>query len=793
LLFISVISEILSLKIRLDSLLDGGCRMKRNSFYWKLFTSFLLIIVFYTLVATSVFYYKNSQIAESERRTNHQALLKQMKDNIDSKLRFAFQAILQLESNEVFKQFSANPDPAPDYYQMSLVKDLLQNDISFKSQFDYDFGILRVENNTVITPYQTVPKDYYFKQLGLSSIDIKSINEFSIDQKGILENYKMLVVSNEQSDKNSKITIVKKESIDRNQNILFFVTLPTSSLYPENIVSTEIFGIINDSEIVNVRTALEKEDVDIIFTPNFIQTLEEGIESRDIYTIEKAGYNIYSINSDTLKNFSYLYVAPQSVVSVGMPNLWLSSFVVFIGLLLIGVVFTRLFLMRTYSPIRHLVGLLKGDHKGEQNEFVMIEDAINQLKTTNDSLRITIQNNQLSLKDKYLRELLLGIVDKEQAMEQIQKLQLEVLCHPFHMVIFEFQYEKRLQDSLSSEGSLALKLQTLSFLKNQVESEGMGDLVEYDAEKVVIFTKKKEIDDVKKWVQSFVYDLDEDIHISLTAAISEIVTSVHQIDTVFKNTLNLFEYRFAMEKTPILTVSDVQPLVQTNYYYPLDVERELIDASTRGEEQAAWLILDRILEENLTVRNLNHNALSQFVMAVFVTISRILQATNKSNDQLIAEEQTSYFDIKKSDDKSTLEAKIRRTFRFILMEIQSANEQEKLSMSDQLASFIYEHYDQDISLTDLAEHFNLTSSYISTIFKTNLGENFKDFLNQHRIQKAKGILETEDVKIHQVAERVGYNNVNTFIRIFKKYVGLSPGQFQAMRMSVNHNKSLIEK
>jgi AraC-like DNA-binding protein len=449
--------------------------------------------------------------------------------------------------------------------------------------------------------------------------------------------------------------------------------------------------------------------------------------------------------------------------------------------------------MRTYSPILHLVGLLKGDHKGEQNEFVMIEDAINQLKTTNDSLRITIQNNQLSLKDKYLRELLLGIVDKEQAMEQIQKLQLEVLCHPFHMVIFEFQYEKRLQDSLSSEGSLALKLQTLSFLKNQVESEGMGDLVEYDAEKVVIFTKKKEIDDVKKWVQSFVYDLDEDIHISLTAAISEIVTSVHQIDTVFKNTLNLFEYRFAMEKTPILTVSDVQPLVQTNYYYPLDVERELIDASTRGEEQAAWLILDRILEENLTVRNLNHNALSQFVMAVFVTISRILQATNKSNDQLIAEEQTSYFDIKKSDDKSTLEAKIRRTFRFILMEIQSANEQEKLSMSDQLASFIYEHYDQDISLTDLAEHFNLTSSYISTIFKTNLGENFKDFLNQHRIQKAKGILETEDVKIHQVAERVGYNNVNTFIRIFKKYVGLSPGQFQAMRMSVNHNKSLIEK
>jgi AraC-like DNA-binding protein len=768
--------------------------MKHKSFYWKLFASFLLLIVFYTLVATSVFYYKNSQIVESERRTNHQTLLKQMKDKIDRQLEFAFQAILQLESNEVFKKYSMNNNPSPDYYQMSQVKDLLENNISLISRFDYDFGILKDNNDIVITLNQTVPKDHFFKKLGLSSSDLKSINEFSADQRGILENYKVLVFSNEQSDKNSKITLVKKETINRDQNVLFFLTFSTSSFYPDTIAhSNESFGILKDSEIVNVRTEMEKADVHTLFTPNFIQTIKEGNRTREIYATEKSGYNIYSVNSDILKNFSYMYVAPQSAASVGMPSLWFSSLAVFIGLLLCGVVLTRLFLLRTYAPIRHLVGLLKGDDKSEQNEFVMIEDAINQLKSTNNTLRKTIQNYQLSLKDKYLRELLLGMVDKEQANEQLKKLKLDMLCNPFNLVIFEFHYEKMLQDSLSSEGSLALKLQMISFLKKQVESEVIGELVELDSEKVVIFTKEKEIENVKKWVKSFIYDLDEDNHIYLTAAISELVMSVHQIDTVFKNTLNLFEYRFAMEKTPILTVSDVQILGQTNYYYPLDVERELIDATTRGEEQAAWLILDRILEENLSVKNLNHNALSQFVMAMFVTISRILQTMNKSIDHLIDEELSSYFNIKKSDDKSTLEAKIRNTFRFILKEIQSANEQEKLSMSDQLAAFIYEYYDEDISLTDMAEHFNLTSSYISTIFKTNLGENFKEFLNRHRIQKAKEILETEDLKIHQVAERVGYNNVNTFIRIFKKYVGLSPGQYEAMRISVNNQKTSTEK
>ncbi|MCA1321659.1 AraC family transcriptional regulator [Bacillus tianshenii] len=90
---------------------------------------------------------------------------------------------------------------------------------------------------------------------------------------------------------------------------------------------------------------------------------------------------------------------------------------------------------------------------------------------------------------------------------------------------------------------------------------------------------------------------------------------------------------------------------------------------------------------------------------------------------------------------------------------------------------MHENYQQDISLSELAEHFNLSSSYISTIFKANTGENFKESLNRYRIQKAKEILSSEDMKVNQVAEMVGYNNVNTFIRIFKKYVGLSPGQY----------------
>ena len=59
-----------------------------------------------------------------------------------------------------------------------------------------------------------------------------------------------------------------------------------------------------------------------------------------------------------------------------------------------------------------------------------------------------------------------------------------------------------------------------------------------------------------------------------------------------------------------------------------------------------------------------------------------------------------------------------------------------------------------------------------------MGDNFKNYINMYRIEKAKEILrEKKDIKIKDLAEKLGYNSSNTFIRIFKKYEGISPTQF----------------
>ncbi|MDF2661042.1 MAG: hypothetical protein K0Q94_3833 [Paenibacillus sp.] len=97
-----------------------------------------------------------------------------------------------------------------------------------------------------------------------------------------------------------------------------------------------------------------------------------------------------------------------------------------------------------------------------------------------------------------------------------------------------------------------------------------------------------------------------------------------------------------------------------------------------------------------------------------------------------------------------------------------------------LIDYMNRHYQEDISLESVAERLGMSAGYISKLFKDQTGMNFSEYLNDLRMQKAKELLQSSECKIQEVAERVGYNNVNSFIRMFKKTTGFPPGEFRRL-------------
>jgi len=89
------------------------------------------------------------------------------------------------------------------------------------------------------------------------------------------------------------------------------------------------------------------------------------------------------------------------------------------------------------------------------------------------------------------------------------------------------------------------------------------------------------------------------------------------------------------------------------------------------------------------------------------------------------------------------------------------------------------HADPDFSLEEAAQRAGVSKNHLSFEFSRETGETFTEYLSRTRVEEAKHLLATTDLRVYEVGERVGYPNVEHFSRLFKKRVGVSPVRFKA--------------
>lgn len=88
--------------------------------------------------------------------------------------------------------------------------------------------------------------------------------------------------------------------------------------------------------------------------------------------------------------------------------------------------------------------------------------------------------------------------------------------------------------------------------------------------------------------------------------------------------------------------------------------------------------------------------------------------------------------------------------------------------------YIDEHYNEEISIEEVAHIFTLSQSYFSYLFKSITSKTFTEYLNGLRISKAMEFLKNTDARVLDISYDVGFNNINHFNRVFKQQTGISP-------------------
>lgn len=95
----------------------------------------------------------------------------------------------------------------------------------------------------------------------------------------------------------------------------------------------------------------------------------------------------------------------------------------------------------------------------------------------------------------------------------------------------------------------------------------------------------------------------------------------------------------------------------------------------------------------------------------------------------------------------------------------------------QVCQYIKQNYDQNVSTKILADHFHINASHLSRQFKKEMNVTITNYIQQKRIQEAKGLLITKKYTITEVANMVGFNDVQYFTNTFKKIEQITPSEY----------------
>jgi two-component system response regulator YesN len=109
--------------------------------------------------------------------------------------------------------------------------------------------------------------------------------------------------------------------------------------------------------------------------------------------------------------------------------------------------------------------------------------------------------------------------------------------------------------------------------------------------------------------------------------------------------------------------------------------------------------------------------------------------------------------------------------------VHETRDQNKNYFVDRAVMYIKTSYQKEISLGSIAKEINVSPYYLSKLFRKYTGKTCTELIAEERIEAAKQLL-IQNYSSKETCFQVGFNSQNYFVKIFKKYVGVTPGEYR---------------
>ncbi|MCR4719204.1 MAG: helix-turn-helix domain-containing protein [Firmicutes bacterium] len=738
----------------------------------------IILYISITLILLLIYevfnYYNTLQIVSIERQETNQAILKQIKTNVESNLLKIDHISYNIVSDSDNIRFVDSSEDSLSIFEKFQLQNRLLDEGS-ENPYINSICLYAPKINKVLTNMAYANADELY--------DKEWLDECLQQRKSYLicSNY------NEIEAGYKKLNLYAVRQIQTQSGTLGLViisinpTLFREAFYVDDIDNFMAIRITDKDNIVLYDTLDNR-----YISKKVLFDFDEEMLRKKVFKakIKNTSFDVYHMNSDIINLNFFILI---SRISVFM-RYYTSGLImlILIVILMTTYIFIRKIERTTLVPMDNFVNDISSYMKANYDDvsYDNLESLYCIIVENDRHMKKQISSNLLALRWRLIMEILKGEKKSYDDVEAQMKL-LQMNLYSKNYIVMVVEFDRRTEVLLKeSESAVSVYLdmiyrETEKCLDNDVTK---SIAIKMQDDRIVCILSFPDDNVEGHIVETMTYanilqsNVLDNVGESISVGIGGYYADFFNISNSYQEAVFALEQKFLFGEKSIISIEDVKFSDATDVY---GLSKKVEKLKKIGIDEMEDRVKD--IFDEMSRNKVNYEIFHTTAMQIIVTIFD--NKAIKYNKGILSREKYNniYYYVNQIET-------LQETCDYILNMIRDIKKDKFLPTADTLSSekmvkdvirYIHEHYDDpELSLNNVAEVLGFSAAHISREFKKINEINFIDYVIDIRIKKAKDLLQNSNEKISDISTLVGYVNANSFMRIFKRYTGITPSAFR---------------
>ncbi|GAB6990224.1 response regulator [Paenibacillus pini] len=314
------------------------------------------------------------------------------------------------------------------------------------------------------------------------------------------------------------------------------------------------------------------------------------------------------------------------------------------------------------------------------------------------------------------------------------------------------------------------------------KTSGFKVFIHHDECVLLAVGKQADLEILAERMLTLLEEIRQNVHkyvkLTVTSGAGSVFQHIADVYQSYKEALQALDYRLILGNNRVIWINDVETRRYDSLHFDEQKEHDLVRSIKLGTLEELTATMDSLFSD-LSMKQLSVKDCQVYLLEMLTSIMKIAKEFNIELEELFGSADFLFTDMFKYNNLQEVKQWAYGLCSKLRSSIALGRQSGYRQLVNDAKDYIRKHYaESDISIRKVCNHLHISTGYFSSIFKKEVKMTFVNYLMQIRMDAAKEMLRTGDMKAFEIAEKIGFADPNYFSFCFRKKFGISPKEYR---------------